>query len=74
LKLANSLQHITTNSFQTTIFRFGLQPYLRVAATYMKRKTLQQDKKATLLYEDGIFEIEVIHNLLIPHNNKTILV
>ncbi len=33
MKLANSLQHRTTNSFLITIFRYGLQPYLRVAVT-----------------------------------------
>jgi hypothetical protein len=38
LKLANSLQHKATNNFLTTIFIFGLQPYLRVAITDMKRK------------------------------------
>jgi len=32
----------------------------------MKRETLQQHKEATLVYEEGIFEIEVINNLLVP--------
>ncbi len=41
LKLANSLQHKTKNSFLTIIFRSGLQPYLHVATIGMKRKTLQ---------------------------------
>jgi hypothetical protein len=41
LKLANSLQHITINSFITTIFKSGLQPYLHVATTSMKKETLQ---------------------------------
>jgi len=40
LKLANSLQHRTTDSFLTIVFRSKLQPYLRVATTCMKRKTL----------------------------------
>jgi hypothetical protein len=44
LKLANSLQHITTNNFQIIIFRFGLQPYFHVAIVDMKRKTLQQEQ------------------------------
>jgi hypothetical protein len=41
LKLTNSLQHMTTYSFLTTIFRFGLQPYLHVATIGMKKETLQ---------------------------------
>jgi len=41
LKLANSFQHRTIDSFLTTIFRFGLQPYLHVATIGMKRETLQ---------------------------------
>jgi hypothetical protein len=42
LKLANNLQHKTTNSFLTTIFRFRLHTYLFVAIASMKRETLQQ--------------------------------
>jgi hypothetical protein len=45
LKLANSLQHKTTNNFLAIVFISGLQPYLRVAIVGMKRKTLQQHKK-----------------------------
>jgi hypothetical protein len=41
LKLGNNLQHKATNNFLTIIFRFGLQPYLHVATTSMKRETLQ---------------------------------
>ncbi len=41
LKLTNSLPHMTTYSFQTIIFRSGLQPYLRVTTTCMKKETLQ---------------------------------
>jgi hypothetical protein len=40
LKLANSL-HKTINSFLTTVFKYGLQPYLRVTTIGMKRETLQ---------------------------------
>jgi hypothetical protein len=40
LKLADSLQHKTTNSFSTIVFKFGLQPYLCVATIGMKRETL----------------------------------
>jgi hypothetical protein len=55
LKLANNLQHRTTNSFLTTILKFGLQPYLHVATIGMKRETLQQHKELALVYEEGIF-------------------
>jgi hypothetical protein len=41
LELANNLQHKTIDSFLTIIFKSGLQSYLRVATTCMKRKTLQ---------------------------------
>jgi len=34
---------------------------------------LQQHKEATLVCEEGIFEVEAIHNLLIPQSNKIIL-
>jgi hypothetical protein len=41
LKLANNLQHKTTHSSLTIVFRFGLQPNLCVKTTSMKRKKLQ---------------------------------
>jgi len=59
LKLVNSFQHITTNSFQIIIFIFGLQPYLCVAIADMKRKTLQHDKEVALVYEKGIFTLRL---------------
>ncbi len=40
LKLADSLQHKTTNSLSTIVFKFGLQPYLCVATIGMKKETL----------------------------------
>jgi len=51
LKLATSLQHNTTNSFLTTVFKYGLQPYLHVATTGMKGKTLQEHKEVALVCE-----------------------
>jgi len=48
LKLANNLQYKTTYSFLTTIFKSGLQLYLRVTTIGMKKETLQQNKEATL--------------------------
>jgi len=40
LKLVNSLQHKTIDSFLTIIFRTSLKPYLHVAIASMKRKSL----------------------------------
>jgi hypothetical protein len=40
LKLANSLQHTTTDNFLTIVFKFGLYPYLHVVIVGMKRETL----------------------------------
>jgi hypothetical protein len=44
LKLANCLQVRATNVFLTTIFRAGLQPYLRLATIGMTRDTLIKHK------------------------------
>jgi hypothetical protein len=41
LKLANSLQHMTINSFLTIVFKSKLQPYLHMATINMKKETLQ---------------------------------
>jgi hypothetical protein len=73
LKLANNLQHRTTDSFLTIVFISGLQPYLCVTTIGMKRETLQQHKETTLVCEKRISKIEVINNLLVPQNSKTIL-
>ncbi len=72
LKLANSLQHRTTNSFLIIVFKFGLQPYLCVTIG-MKRETLQQHKEATLVCEKGIYEVEAVNNFLVPQSSKIIL-
>jgi hypothetical protein len=37
LKLANSLQNMTTYNFLTIVFKLGLQPYFCVAKIGMKR-------------------------------------
>jgi hypothetical protein len=39
----------------------------------MKRETLTQNKETTLVYWEGIFKVEAINNLSIPHNSKIIL-
>ncbi len=66
LKSANNLQHKTTNSFITIVFKSKLQPYLHVTIASMKRETLQQHKETTLVCEKRIFEIEAISNMLVP--------
>jgi hypothetical protein len=38
----------------------------------MKIKTLQQHKEATLVFEERIYEIEAINNLLVSQSNKKI--
>jgi hypothetical protein len=53
------MKQMTTNFF-FIVFRFRLQPYICVATTCMKKKTLQQHKEVTLVYEEGISNIEVI--------------
>jgi hypothetical protein len=40
LKLANSFQHKTTNSFLIIIFKFELQPYICVTTIGMKKETM----------------------------------
>jgi hypothetical protein len=73
LKLANSLQHKTINSFLTIIFKYGLQPYLHVARASMKKKTLQQHKETTLVCEEGISKVEATSNMLVPQSSKMVL-
>jgi hypothetical protein len=73
LKLANSFEHKIIDNFLNFVFKSKLQPYMHVTTINLKRKTLRQHKKVVLVYEEGIFEVEVINNLLIPQNNKTIL-
>jgi hypothetical protein len=73
LKLTNSLQHKTTYSFLTIVFKFRLQPYLHVAIVSMKRVTLQQHKETTLVCEKGIYKVDVISNMSIPQSSNIIL-
>jgi hypothetical protein len=42
-KLAHGLQVLTTYIFLTTVFRVGLQSYIRITTIGMKRSTLQQN-------------------------------
>jgi stress response protein SCP2 len=73
LKFTNNLQHKTTNSFLTIVFKSRLQPYLHVVTIGMKRQTLQQYKEATLVCE-GVSKVKVISNLSVPQSSKTILI
>ncbi len=71
-KSANNLQHKIIDSFLTIVFRTGLQPYMCVITTSMKKKTLQQHKEITLVCEEGIFEVKAISNILVPQSSKII--
>jgi hypothetical protein len=52
LKLANGLRTPITNIFLTTVFRFGLHPYLHITIAKMKcGTTLQQHKESSLFCE-----------------------
>ncbi len=72
LKLANNLQHKIINSFLTTIFRIGLQPYMCVAIIGMKEKTLKQHNEVALVCEKIISEVEAINNMLVPQSSETV--
>ncbi len=52
LKLANCLQVKAINVFLTTIFRAGLQPYLRLTTTCMVRNTLMKHKEVVVICEE----------------------
>jgi hypothetical protein len=51
LKLTNYLQVKVINVFLTTIFKAGLQPYLKLATTFMTRNTLIKHKEVVVIYE-----------------------
>jgi hypothetical protein len=69
LKLMNSLQTQTIDSFLNIMCRSRLQPYLRVATTRMKWETLQHHKKETFINGKGISKVET-NNLLHTSNYK----
>ncbi len=64
-KLAHGLQILTIDNFLTTMFRAGLQSYLRIVITRMKRSTLHHEE-ATMLCEKGMTIIEARSALLVP--------
>ncbi len=69
-KLAHGLQVATIDSFLTIVFRVGLESYLRITTTRMKRSTLQQHKEAVMLCEKGMTITKTRSALLIPHSIK----
>ncbi len=66
-KLAHGLQILTINNFLTIVFRVGLQSYLKITITGMKRSTLQH-KKVAMLCEEGMIIAEARNALLVPQN------
>ncbi len=71
-KLALGLQIPTIDSFLTTVFKAGLQSYLKIVIAGMKRSTLQQHKEAAMLFEEGITIIEAKSVISIPQNTKQV--
>ncbi len=65
-KLGHSLQVPTTCRFLTIVFRMGLQAYLSIVTTGMKRSTLQHHKEATMLCEESMSITEARSALSIP--------
>ncbi len=53
-----TLQILTTNSFLNTMFRAGLQSYIKIMTTRMKWLTLQKHKEATMLCEEEMTTIK----------------
>jgi hypothetical protein len=64
--LAHGLQIPTIDSVIITMFRVGLQSYLKIAIARMKWSTLQQHKEATMLCEEGMTTTKAKSALSIP--------
>jgi hypothetical protein len=52
------------------VFKAGLQSYLLIVITRMKRSTLQQHKEVAMLCEEVMTTIEVRNALLVPQSIK----
>ncbi len=65
-RLVHGLQVPTTDNFLTIVFKTGLQSYLIIATTRMKRSTLQQHMEAEMLCEKCMIIVEARNALLIP--------
>jgi hypothetical protein len=57
-KLVHGLQIPTINKFLTTMFKIGLQSYLRIVTIGMKWLALQQHKEVVMLCEKGMTTVE----------------
>jgi hypothetical protein len=66
LKLANSLQTLTTDNFFIIVFRSRLQFYLRISIVGMKQEILQQCKELVPICEEGIYVLEALSTLSVP--------
>jgi hypothetical protein len=71
LKLANSLQTLTTANSFTTMFQSGLQSYLRIVVAGMKWKILQHHKELVLICEKDISMPEALNTLFVPQTTWT---
>jgi hypothetical protein len=71
-KLAHGLQILTTNNFLTTMFKVGLQSYLKISIIGMKQSTLQQHKEVMMLCEEGMTIVEARSAFLVLHSTKNI--
>jgi len=40
------------------LFKFGLQPYLRIAIARMPKNKLQQQKKVAMMCDEGITKVK----------------
>jgi hypothetical protein len=69
-KLVHGLQVPTINNFLTTIFKVGLQSYLRITTARMKQSTPQQHKQAAMLCEKGMTTTKTRNALLVPQSTK----
>ncbi len=63
--MANCLQMKAINVFLTTIFRIGLQPYLRLATADMTRNTLIKHKEIVVICEESGLVITNYNTLII---------
>ncbi len=71
-KLVHGLQVPTTNNFLIIVFIVGLQSYLRIVTSRMKRSTLQQHKEAVMLWEKNMTIAKARSAFSIPQSTKQI--
>lgn len=71
LKLANSLQTLTTANSFTIMFQLGLQSYLCIVVARMKWGILQHHKELVLICEQGISMPEALTTFFVPQTTWT---